>query len=125
MQSKISHEDISVKIDLINKPEILARATVILLNCFEIHGWKIMPSRHMNPLFNEDIWIQPPSVEIKKIHKWYEIVFINDKGTYEFVQSKIHDAYFMAKQKDMNYKDLLSKEFDPDKVAEEVENANL
>lgn len=128
MKNLICSNDISVKLVLTDQPYILARATVIFLDCIETHGWRVMPSRQMNHLFNEEIWIQAPSV-LKGNKEWKEIVYINDKNAYETIQQKIYDAYFMARQKDNDLKNSTkitpNQNIDIDQLSKDIENANL
>lgn len=58
----------------------------------------------MHPIFGEEIWIQSPSFKTGKIDHlgkpiWKEIVFINDRKTWELVHEMIFDAYHMARSK--------------------------
>jgi len=126
--NKINSNDISVKLVLVDQPTILARATVIFLDCVETHGWRVMPSRQMNHLFNEEIWIQAPSVP-KGNKEWKEIVYINDKNAYVTIQQKIYDAYFIARQKDKDLKNSIKvssdENIDIDQLSKDIENANL
>ena len=126
--NKINSNDISVKLVLIDQPSILARATVIFLDCIETHGWRVMPSRQMNHLFNDEVWIQAPSVR-KGNDGWKEVVYIGDKDAYQTIQQKIYDAYFMARQKDKDLKNSASviptENIDIDQLSIDIENANL
>ena len=94
---KISIQDIKIKIKLLDSLTILAQATVILFDCWEEKGWKILKSDRIHPVFQEEIWIQAPSYH--RFGKWHEIVFINDRPLYDKVQEKIYDAYHLAKTK--------------------------
>lgn len=98
MNMNISPQDIKVKIKLLDSPTMLAQATVILFDCLEIHGWKILKSDRIHPDFQEPLWIQAPSYRAGA--SWREIIFITDRPLYESVLSKIYDAYHMAKTKD-------------------------
>jgi len=93
----IPPQEIKIKIKLLDSPTILAQATVILFDCWEEHGWKILKSSKIHPDFQEEIWIQAPSYHIGG--GWREIIFITDRDLYEAVLSKIYDAYHMAKTK--------------------------
>jgi len=95
---------ITIKIKLLNSSTILAQATVILFNCWEEHGWKILKSDRIHPVFQEEIWIQAPSYH--RFGKWHEIVFINDRPLYDKVQEKIYDAYHLTKTKNDGLKSI-------------------
>jgi hypothetical protein len=100
--SLIGRDDIKVKVVITNSGVLIARATVILFNVWEEHGWRIMKSTKEHPNFRESVWIQAPCFKTtnnKGESVWKEIVYINDKPTWEFVQEMIYDAYFMARSK--------------------------
>lgn len=128
MKNIICPNEISVKIVLANQPFILARATVTFLDCIETHGWRVMPSRQMNHLFNEEIWIQAPSVRNGN-EGWKEVVYVSDKDAYEVIQQKIYDAYFLARQKDKDRKNSIKnmpdENIDIDQLSKDIENTNL
>jgi len=93
----IHQNDIRIKIRLLNKGGMLAQATVIFYDIIETHGWKVLRSNRFHSVFQEEIWIQAPSYQSSG--KWREIIYINDKKTYELVQGKIYGAYCMARNK--------------------------
>lgn len=128
MKNAICPNEISVRLILANQPYLLAIATVTFLDCIETHGWRVMPSRQMNHLFNEEIWIQAPSVP-KGGKDWKEIVYISDKDAYVTIQQKIYDAYFMARQKDKDRKNSATtvpdENIDIDQLSKDIENANF
>ena len=95
--SYLSRDDIRIQVKIINSKNLLARATVILFGIWEEHGWRVMKSTKMHPQFGEEIWIQAPSYKTIKGRK--EIVFINDRKTYDMVMEMIFDAYHMARSK--------------------------
>jgi hypothetical protein len=104
---------------------MLARVSVILFDCFETHGWRIMPSKILHPLFNEYLWIQGPAIQDKRTKEWKDIVYISDKNTYEMIISKIFDSFFMARQKEIGNKNTINAqpEIDIDQLCKEVDNA--
>lgn len=104
MNMNITPQDIKIKIKLLNSTTILAQATVILFDCWEEHGWKILKSNRIDPISQEEIWIQAPSYRLG--NGWKEIVFINDRELYDTVLSKIYDAYHMAKSKNDGQKSV-------------------
>lgn len=89
--------DIKVKIKLLNSETLLAQATLILFDVWEEHGWKVLRSNKMHPVFQEEVWVQAPSY--KKFGDWKPIVFINDRKLYDQVQEEIYNAYRMVKLK--------------------------
>lgn len=95
--SYLNISDIKVKIVLKEHKNMLARATVIFFDVLETHGWRVMTSAYQHPQFGEQIWIQAPSFPVFKTHK--EIVYINDKKTWELVNERIYDAFCMARSK--------------------------
>lgn len=102
--SYISRSDIEVKVNLVNSGNIVARASVIFFNTLETHGWRVMRSSKMHPVFGEEIWIQSPSFKTGKLDRfgkpvWKEIVYISDRKTWELVHEMIYDAYNMARSK--------------------------
>ena len=108
--SCLSRNDIKVKVKLLNSANLLARATVILFDCWEEHGWRVMKSTKMHPRFGEEVWIQGPSY--KTVLGWKEIVFINDLDTWELVHEMIYDAFHMARSKKEGQEGLQSKSKD-------------
>jgi len=95
----ITQDNIKVKIKLVNSGNLLAIATVILHDVFEVHGWRIMRSKKSHAKFLEAVWIQAPSYKTEK--GWKEIVYIDDRNTWEFVHEMIYDAYCMERSKKM------------------------
>ena len=93
----LSLNDIKVKVTLGGKEPMLARATVILFEVIETHGWRVMTSTKEHPQFGEYLWIQAPSFKTFKGYK--EIVYISDKRTWELVNEHIYDAFCMARSK--------------------------
>lgn len=103
----ITISDIKIKIKLLKSETVLAQATVILFDVWEEHGWKILKSNRIHPVFQEKVWIQAPSY--KKFGDWKPLIFINDRKLYEQVQQKIYDAFFMAQNRKEG-QDSLEKE---------------
>lgn len=95
--SYLSRDNIKVKIKLKESETLLCQATVIFFDVIEIHGWRVMKSTKSNERFGEYLWIQGPSINVWG--KWKEIVFINDKDTWDLVHEMIYDAFCMARSK--------------------------
>lgn len=119
----ITIADIKIKIKLLNSKTILAQATVILFDVWEEHGWKVLRSNRIHPIFQEKIWIQAPSFQSKKNHDdWKEMVFINDRKLWEQVLEKIYDAYHMAQTREIDQKSVKksnqrsTEDVDPDEI---------
>lgn len=87
----IDPTDIKVKIKLLTHDKILAQATLVLGDIWEIHAWKILKSNQPHKLFGEYVWIQSPS--FKYGSKWKEIVFINNEPMFRMVEKQIYDSY--------------------------------
>jgi len=96
--SYLSRNDIKVKVKIVNLGNLYARATVIFFETIETHGWRLMKSTKTHPIFGEEIWIQSPSFKTNK--GWKEIVYINDRKTWELVHEMIFDAYHMLRSKE-------------------------
>lgn len=117
--SYLSISDVKVKITLVEKEKMLARATVIFFDVIETHGWRVMPSEHEHPQFGELIWIQAPS--FKTFKGWKEIVYIPDKRAWELVNERIYDAFCMARSKKVGTEGMESAEkIEPLNTGEEV-----
>ena len=105
-------DDIEIKITLLNSATLFARATVILFGCWEIHGWRVMKSTKLHPVYQENIWIQAPcfkTTNSKGEKVWKEIVYITDKPTWELVHGMIYDAFHMERSKKEGLAGLPSK----------------
>jgi DNA-binding cell septation regulator SpoVG len=90
--------NIKVNIKLSDSDKYLARATVIIDDLLEIHGWRISQSEHFDQRFQESIWIQPPAYR-SGFGKWRPIVFFDNKKVYENIETEIYDQYHLAKTK--------------------------
>lgn len=122
--SYLGINDIKVKLTLVEKEKMFARATVIFFDVIETHGWRVMPSVHEHPQFGELIWIQAPS--FKAFKNWKEIVYIPDKKAWELVNERIYDAFCMARSKKTGTEGVeavekpeatnLTEEVDPDEI---------
>ena len=119
--SWLSRNDIKVTIKLLDSENTFARATVILFDYLEIHGWRVMKSSRMHPRFQENIWIQGPSY--KTVAGWKEIVFITDRNSWELVHEMIYDTFHMARSKKEGSEGLQSEktnltneEVNPDEI---------
>jgi len=112
--SYISRDDIKIQIKIFGSEKLLAKATVIFLGTIETHGWRVMVSKKEHPVFGEYLWIQAPSFKTSKGYK--EIVYIDDKKSWELVQELIYDAYHMARSKKVGLEGtkLVSKETGPE-----------
>lgn len=123
--SYISRNDIEVKVQIINSGNLVARATVILFDVWEEHGWRIMKSIKTHPTFGEEIWIQAPCFKTtnKKGEKvWKEITYISNKPTWELVHEMIYDAYHMARSKKEGLDGVESKENSENEKSQIVQN---
>ncbi len=122
----LSRNDIEIRITILNADNLIARATVIFFGCVETHGWRIMKSTIMHPVFQENIWIQPPCFRAPKTKSgWKEIVYINHKNTFEFIQSMIYDAYHMARSKKEGLEATENKESSKEKMDLEVKSEDI
>jgi len=99
----ITINDVKVKIKLLKSSgKILAQATVILFDVWEEHGWKILTSNKIHPVFQESIWIQAPSFKLKNKEgklDWRETVYIADPKLYSSVEEKIYDSYCLVRNR--------------------------
>jgi len=94
----IDPQDISVKIKILKDTgKTLAQASVTLFGIWTEKGWRIMTSDHLHPILGDYIWIQSPCFRTGNV--WKEMVFIDDRKTYEKLQEKIYDAYHLTKIK--------------------------
>lgn len=126
----ITTTDIKIKIKFLNHPHILAQATVILFDIWETHGWKILKSKKMHDVFQEELWIQAPcyrSTNSEGKLVWKEIVFINNRRLYDQVQEKIYDTYCMARSKkegleEVEGKNQFKDDIDLDEIEESLTN---
>jgi len=101
----ITINDIKIKIKMLKSETVLAQATVILFDTWEEHGWKVLKSNRIHPVFQDEVWIQAPSYKQRNEDgeiKWQEVIFINNKQLWQEVQKKIYDAYYMARIKGTN-----------------------
>ncbi|GIW69349.1 MAG: hypothetical protein KatS3mg101_0096 [Patescibacteria group bacterium] len=99
----ITIDDITIKIRMLNRPWLLAQATVIFSDIIETKGWKILRSTKMHERFQEEIWIQAPSFSKGAINGkevWDEIIWINDRRLYEQIEEKIYNAFFAKRNKE-------------------------
>lgn len=108
MNMIIHPNDIKIKIKMLNSETLLAQATVILFDVWEEHGWKVLKSDRMHPVFQEEIWIQAPSY--KKFGNWKELVFISERDLYDKLQEKIYDAYCMARNKNEGQESVVNNQ---------------
>jgi DNA-binding cell septation regulator SpoVG len=99
----ITINDITIKLKLADSDKYLARATVIVDDLLEIHGWRISESQHFDNRFQENIWIQPPAFR-SGFGKWKAVVFFDNKKLYGQIEEKIYDAYHAEKNKPENEK---------------------
>jgi len=106
--SSIHPSDIKVRIKLLNSDTLLAQATVFFFEVLETHGWKVLKSNRMHPIFGEEVWIQAPSYKRQKNGKtdWKEIIYITDKKLYEQILEKIYDSYHMTRMKKAGEKSI-------------------
>jgi DNA-binding cell septation regulator SpoVG len=78
-------------LSVLGNTNLLAQATVIIDEVIEIHGWRVMKSKHLNDGGGNQLWIQEPSAKTNQ--GWKPIVYINDKGFYEHIKFEIEIAY--------------------------------
>lgn len=99
--NQLNAEDITATVMLsTNTSSCLARATVVFYGIIETHGWRIMTSKMMHKVFQEEIWIQAPCFkghDSSGLPRWKETVFIDDKESWELVHKKIYEAYKEAR----------------------------
>src|SRR3989344_681695 len=94
--SYLSRDDIQIRITIKPTDKYLCQATVIFFGVIETHGWRVMKSTKMHERFGEYLWVQGPRIPWgKKAYK--EIVYINDKRTWELIHEMIYDAYAMKR----------------------------
>ncbi len=99
----ITIDDITIKIRILNRPWLLAQATVIFCDILETKGWKVLRSTKMHDRFQEEIWIQAPSFSkgvINGKEVWDEIIWVNDKELYKQIEEKIYNAFFVKRNKE-------------------------
>lgn len=99
---KLKPDDIVVSVVISSSKNSLARATVIFFGLIETHGWRVMQSKQMHPVFQEEIWIQSPcfkTYDSSGKPKWKENVYIDDKESWELVHRMIYEAYTSEKNK--------------------------
>jgi len=99
----ITIDDITIKIRMLNRPWLLAQATVIFFDILETKGWKVLRSTKTHPRFQEEIWIQAPSFSkgvINGKEVWDEIIWVNDKNLYNQIEEKIYNAFFVKRNKE-------------------------
>lgn len=122
----LNRDDIEVKVKILNADNLIARVTVIFFSCVETHGWRIMKSTKTHPIFQENIWIQPPCFKAPKTKSgWKEIVYINHKNTFEFIQSMIYDAYHMLRSKEEELESIKTEENNREKNDLEVKDEKI
>lgn len=121
LQMTIIDQDIEVKLILIHKPPMLARASVIFGKTVETHGWRIFQSvrGEIHPRFQEPIWIQPPSYRAIKGKDgkwiWKPTVWVANKRLYSAIEDRIYDAYCLKRNledKSDQYNLVKTKEVD-------------
>lgn len=95
--SMINSDDIKIIIKLLDSKTLLAQATLVFSDIWEEHGWKILKSDRIHPVFQEKLWIQAPSYMVGG--QWKELIYINDRDLFDTVQEKIYDAYRIALSK--------------------------
>lgn len=96
--SKIDISDIEIQIKLIKKQSnVLAQATLILLDTIEIHGFTISKSQVMHKRFQENIWIQPPKNRYGMF--WKTIAYCRDEQLWQQIEEKIYDEYCQIRSK--------------------------
>ena len=99
----ITIDDITIKIRILNRPWLLAQATIIFSDIIETKGWKILRSTKIHSRFQEEIWIQAPSFSkgvINGKEVWDEIIWVNDKDLYNQIEEKIYNAFFAKRNKE-------------------------
>jgi hypothetical protein len=96
----LTHDDILVTIKMINKKKTLAQAIVVFRNEITTKGWKIIESSFLHPQLQENIDIKPPSVFC--YGRWLDLVFVENKDDFYFIQEKIYDAYKKEQAKSTN-----------------------
>lgn len=117
--SYLSRDDIQVRIVIKGTDKYLCQATVIFFGVIETHGWRVMKSTKMHERFGEYLWVQGPRIPWgKKAYK--EIVYINDKRTWELIHEMIYDAYAMKRSNEDSHEATQGTERDELTKSEEV-----
>lgn len=117
--SYLSRDDIQVRIVIKDTDKYLCQATVIFFGVIETHGWRVMKSTKMHERFGEYLWVQGPRIPwSKKAYK--EIVYINDKRTWELIHEMIYDAYSMKRSNKDDEEVIQGKESVESTNSEEV-----
>lgn len=96
--SYLSRDDIQIRLSSKQSDKYLCQATVIFFGVIETHGWRVMQSKKMHERFGEYLWIQGPRISLGG-KKYKEIVYINNKRTWELIHEMIYDAYSMKRSK--------------------------
>jgi len=100
MPNQIPIQDIHVSLTLTspNTPsKVLARATVVISEVFEMHGFTLQTSLHIHKKFQEAIYIQPPRVRVGD--RWCHIIFCRDKKLWEEIEEKIYNEYCVLRDR--------------------------
>lgn len=100
MPNQIPVQDIHVSLTLSspNTPsKVLARATVVISDVFEMHGFTIQTSLHIHNRFQEAVYIQPPRVRLS--NRWYNIIYCRDKKLWEEIEEKIYNEYCLLRDR--------------------------
>lgn len=96
-ETKLTLDDFSVKVTIaFAKGNVLAQVHVVICGVFETHGWRIMKSKFIHPVFQEQVWIQPPKYSSGL--EWKNMIFVAHADLYKQLEEKIYDAYHYAKQ---------------------------
>lgn len=96
-ETKLTIDDFSVKVTIaFVKGNVLAQVHVIVCGVFETHGWRITKSKFVHPVFQEQVWIHPPSYTSGSL--WKKMIFVANPELYKQLEAKIYDAYHYAKQ---------------------------
>ena len=111
----ITIDDIEIKLKIGNSKGLLARATVIICECIEIHGWRICESKHIHKKFQEYIWIQPPSY--RATTGWKPMAYINNRKLYDAIEEKMYNSYHQKRQsQQVNDADTGTKDIDLNEI---------
>ena len=117
--SYLSRDDIQIRITIKPTDKYLCQATVIFFGVIEKNGWGVMKSTKMHERFGEYLWVQGPRIPWgKKAYK--EIVYINDKRTWELIHEMIYDAYAMKRSNEDSHEVTQGTERDELTKSEEV-----
>lgn len=122
--SYLSRDDIQIRIVIKDTEKYLCRATVIFFGVIETHGWRVMKSTKMHERFGEYLWIQGPRIQFG-LNKYKEIVYINDKRTWELIHEMIYDAYAMKRSSKEGYEATQETKSVESKKSEEVNDDDI